>query len=482
MESAMLRFPIIIFLLSIVVIPATTAYGNSDLYGSWENEINKIRLDILDGFKAGRGPVLVVKTDGDVLAGSWQDTDGQMEVTYGYDSYTAEVLEGKLNLIPTYGDPEVFSRIEGLGNTAAINLKDDEGAFSSKLQEYKWLMSLSGTEAVFKSTFSTDTGVVELFKENKLEDLWSWGISSGVFKIRNEVIIEARITNKFVIGLDDDDDFVVFRSVEKSPSQVSTNVKEQREEFFNEFLTGEWETKYWGDSHIHKFRPVYGELEGEKLTIVDGRLYSDNNWEYSPSTGALKIGYTEYVGALVVNNTLALIDESGDQKFYNRLNNENKKLYTLGDVKSLPLNENNISKIKKMLSAQLQKDDNLYAFEFKDDGRIGFVHMWKSKPFTITAETFESSIIGESKTIYQVEDFVIFEDQLVFKMDSSPSRLRPKTDDEVAEDILIQEKIKVDTEDKKIFVRLLKTDGSSVEISLPVSGFDEIANIEIRRE
>ena len=38
----MLRFPIIIFLLSIVVIPATTAYGNSDLYGSWENEVNKI--------------------------------------------------------------------------------------------------------------------------------------------------------------------------------------------------------------------------------------------------------------------------------------------------------------------------------------------------------------------------------------------------------------------------------------------------------
>jgi hypothetical protein len=70
MESAMLRFPIIIFLLSIVVIPATTAYGNSDLYGSWENEVNKIRLDILDGFKAGRGPVLVVKTDGDVLVGS----------------------------------------------------------------------------------------------------------------------------------------------------------------------------------------------------------------------------------------------------------------------------------------------------------------------------------------------------------------------------------------------------------------------------
>ena len=35
----------------------------------------------------------------------------------------------------------------------------------------------------------------------------------------------------------------MFRSVEKSPSQVSTNVKEQREEFFNEFLTGEWETK-----------------------------------------------------------------------------------------------------------------------------------------------------------------------------------------------------------------------------------------------
>ena len=67
-------------------------------------------------------------------------------------------------------------------------------------------------------------------------------------------------------------------------------------------------------------------------------------------------------------------------------------------------------------------------------------------------------------------------------MDSSPSRLRPKTDDEVAEDILIQEKIKVDAQDKKIFVRLLKTDGSFVEIPLPVSGFDEISNIEIRRE
>ena len=223
-------------------------------------------------------------------------------------------------------------------------------------------------------------------------------------------------------------------------------------------------------------------MAGEVFTTRDDRLYEDNKWEYSPSTGAIKIGYTEYVGALIVNENLALIEKDGDQKFYNRAFSSSDKRYTLGDVKSTALNENSLQKINEMLKPQFQRDDYLYSFEFKQDGRTGFSHKWNSEPFDITGETFRSDMIGKSEQLFQVEDFIVFDEQAVYKMDSSASRLRPKSDDEVAQDVSKQEQIQNSAQTTSVLVRILTTDGKIKDVPLPITSFQDIANISILTE
>ena len=459
------------------------AYADQRLYGSWLDSNTGLQLDILDGFKPNKGPILVIEKDGKVSSNVWELKEDKFSISIGYESYEGSIgSNGSLSLNKSYGDPLNFKALTTGEEGSAVSLKNDEIAFVSKLQDYVWLTSENGALATFKATFGSDTGVVAVMDGDELVELNAWGVSSGIIKINDSVIIEARVTDHYFVGLDQRDNFVVYKAIGPSAKQITTNIELQREEFFNSLLTGEWETKGWSELLTHKFRPVYGELAGEEFTISKDNLVSDQTWEYSPATGALKIGSTEYVDAVIVNDTLALIDKDGDQKFYNRLQNGNSKRFTLGDVKTVALSENSLPEVKEMLSLQFQRDSYLYSFEFKNDGRTGFTHMWRSTPFSITGETFETDLVGKSEKLFQVEDFVIFEGQEVFKMNGSQSRLRPKTEAEAASDVVKQEELQQNAQNKTVKVRLLTTGGKTVDISLPVSSFSEISNISIVTE
>jgi hypothetical protein len=470
-----------VIIVSIVIIfTGTNSFANNAYFGSWENITTGDRIDILDGFKTGVGPVLSIKNDGSVSTNKWENSNGEFSLTLGYDGYTASLdPSGNLLLSPSYGDPILMSPVGESEEKTTINLKDDEVGFLEALGTYKWLTSLDGNSAIFKSTFSPDSGVVELTKDDKLDDLLSFGIASGVIKIGSEVIIEARINDQYFIGINERDDFIVFKSLEKAPVVVSTVLAQQRKEFFDKLLTGEWQTTSYGSLNTHKFRPVYGELAGELLTTRNDRLYEDSKWEYSPSTGAIKIGYTDFVGAVIVNDTLALIEKDGDQKFFIRAFNSSEKRYTLADVKASALNENSLQKISEMLSAQFQRGEFFYSFEFKSDGRSGFSHKWSSSPFNITGETFSSDMIGKSDKLFQIEDFIIFDGNEVYKMDATPSRLRAKSEDEVKQDAINQEQLQVAAQSSTVTIRLMTVDGEIKDVPLPVSSFGEIASISI---
>lgn len=461
----------------------SVAHADPQFYGSWQNVENGDRVDILDGFKPGVGPALLVAEDGSVSSLSWESKGGVFSIEIGYQDHKASLgADGNLVLEKSFGDPLVFKRIEADADSAAISLKEDETAFSSKLQDFIWLTSLDGTQATFKSTFALDAGVVELFKVDMLEDLRPWAVASGVIKIGRDVIVEARITDLYFVGLNERDNFVVFKAIAPASARSQTDVGEQREAFFNGLLTGEWATSEWGKISTHKFRPIYGELSGEVFTVREGRLSDDSKWEYSPATGAIKIGYNEYVGAMIVNDTLALIEKDGDQKFFRRATDSSDKRYSLGDVKTTALNENSLGEISQMLSPQLQRGDYLYSFEFKEDGRTGFAHKWQSKPFTITGETFDTEMIGKSGRLYQVEDFIVFDGEESFKMDVSESRLRPKSDAEASADTKAQETLKTNAQSRTIVIRVLTVDGKTQDVPLPLSDFADIANISILKK
>lgn len=81
-----------------------------------------------------------------------------------------------------------------------------------------------------------------------------------------------------------------------------------------------------------------------------------------------------------------------------------------------------------------------------------------------------------------MEDFVVFEDQESFKMDSSESRLRPKTDDEAVSDVANQEELQSNVQAKSVKVRMMTSDGGTIEVALPVDNFAEIVSISIVSE
>jgi len=67
-------------------------------------------------------------------------------------------------------------------------------------------------------------------------------------------------------------------------------------------------------------------------------------------------------------------------------------------------------------------------------------------------------------------------------MDSSASRLRPKSDDEVAQDVSKQEQIQNSAQTTSVLVRILTTDGKIKDVPLPITSFQDIANISILTE
>jgi hypothetical protein len=477
-----MKFFSIFFLVTTLL--TSSAFSDVRIYGVWENKDQKLRLDILDGFKAGQGPILQIKEDGSVESGSWSEKNGEIEVKLGYSSYTIAVdTDLKIFLNPSYGDGVEFTKTKPKDSSQSVTLKDNPNAFIDKLMSNQWLASKDGSTATFKPTFSSDSGVIEYSKpDGSLENLNSWATSSGVLKVGSSVIVEARASDNYFIGLDERDRFVVFRFLKKAEALVSTDITKQREEFFNQLLSGDWGTIYYGKLRTHKFRPIFGDLKGVKLTIANNRLSANKVWEYSPATGAIKVGYTEYVGALVVSGTLAFIKDNGDQEFYSRLSDSNIKRYTLGDVTELSLNEKTTTKIKKVLSSQFQRGDYFFAFEFNEDHRTGFVHQWRSEPFTITGETFKDKLIGKAEKLYRVEDFIIFEEGKVFKIDVSPSRLRPKSNEEVVQDVKSQKKLKSEALSQSLIVRILKKDGNTIDVKLPINDFSLVSNISIINE
>ena len=451
------------------------------IYGSWINENSGARIDILDGFKPGTGAFLAVNGS-KVRAGTWTEKNSEVSLRIGYETFTV-LMDGsdRLALKPNYGESLSFNRLVSDETTETISLKDDPTAFISKLQSKVWITSLEGQYGIFKPTFATDSGVLELTNGETLTDLRSWSVSSGVLKISGDVIVEARVNEAFFVGLNERDNFVVFRATDKAQVISATDLKSEREEFFNQLLTGEWISTSYTVSTV-RFRPVFGELSGKVISTTEGRLSDQSNWEYSPSTGALKLGYTEYKGALIVNGTLALLKENGDQVFYNRSQSSSDKRYTLADIKQTALNENSLSKVQEMLSLQTYSNKYLYSWEFNADGRTGYLHKWQSEPFAITGETMDQEGKGESNTLRQVEEFLIFDDDEVYQLDTSISRLRPKTDAEALADAETSQRAKENALTKQLTVRITTKSGETIDVEIPLGDFAEISNLSILSE
>ena len=467
----MLRILLVLFLMA-----PSIALADERIRGIWVNADDNIRLDILDGFKPNRGAILVIEDGTETSVGTWETTDSTTTLQIDWLSSPVTFWANDTFEWNNKG----FKKQQEINEEDVILLRQDEAGFLHKLTSSVWLSSTEGQTSTFTSTFSTDSGVVEILsKEGGLDSLDSWGIASGVLKIGSEVIIAARASRGYITGLNERDNFVVFRSTDPVSPQTRADLANQRVEFLAQLVTDTWQQSFYGSYRDYKFRPIEGPFRGRRFYLVDDRLERFATWEYSPSTGAIKIGYTEYVGGLVIGNNLALLEEDGDQEFYRRKPGGIDKSFTVADVRTHAINETRGAEFAAILSGQFQKDSYLYSFEFNEDGRTGYMHEWRSQPFTITGHELAIELFREAENVFEVEDFVLFDDRFVLKRDATASRLRSKTQREILEDKVSMEERLQELGKTNLILRVRGVNGNSRDIVLPFSSLSEVSDIQI---
>ena len=350
------------------------------------------------------------------------------------------------------------------------------------LTSYSWTDGDDRESVLFHTTFSNDSGVQERFDaDGSLNSFRSWSVGSGVMKIGSTVLVDCRISDRFMIGVDSDDNFALYKRVALTAKVDKTNLKEEREKFLDELTTDSWFQKsYYNSTYYVRFRPIESELKGRLIETKDKQLYSWCNWEYSPETGTIKIGYTTYPGAVVVGDTLAFIKNNGYQEFYRRVPGGENHRFTVSDVTNVALSETNIPKISKILEGQFQYDDYIYNFEFSENKPSGYVHKFITEPFNITGNKFSNDLIGDSsEQLWTVEDVVIFGERSLLKRDTQKVWMRPMSDEEAN---IVQSEAEQTTEmslNKNVVVRVRTKDGRTIDVDLPIADFSEIADMTI---
>lgn len=476
---------IIPFAVVILMILPGTSLAEKRIIGIWQSSKGQTKLHILDGFKPNSGAVLSIGESGDTSIGRWEKKGNEVFLRVKWRS--EQVIFSDSKSFRYSGS--IYSKTNEIEERNVAVLKFDEEAFLDRLINSVWLTSNKGSRSTFKNTFSDDSGVVETFsKDGKLQSLEPWGVSAGVLKIGRSVIVEARATEQYIVGQDHRDNFVVFRSIRQVDTRARTELKTQRSKFLAELVRDDWQRVSFRGLVDYRFRPVEGPYKGRMATLQNGKLQSATVWEYSPSTGALKIGHSEYVGGVVVDNTLALIDKDKDQRFFRRKPGGLGKVFSATDVTVHRISESDIGNLFSVLSGQFYRGDGfgrhyLYSFEFNNDKRTGYGHRWRSVRFTVSGHRFLSDMIsGKVEIIYEVEDLLFFGSAYTLQRDYSISRLRTKSDVEIIRDKKTLKKNKGDSKKSKLILRITKKDGEKQDIKLPVKDFNSIVAIQIIKQ
>jgi hypothetical protein len=247
--------------------------------------------------------------------------------------------------------------------------------------------------------------------------------------------------------------------------------------------TGAWrQPGSYGPDSIYRFRPIEGDLKGRVFQEQELVLKDTSVWEFSPATGALKIGYQEYNGGMTVGNLLILVNKNGEQSPYLRDSLVEEKQFTSADVKTIQISERTASDVAGVIGRQLSYGTQFTLFEFNQDGRTGYVHEWKSYPFQITGQSFKSEGWGSYEQVHLIEDYVVFGEGRGRKVDLRQSRLKPKTDVEAQSDAKQAEQELTEIQKGKVNVRITRMDGSEETVRLPITSLADLKSIVVIAE
>jgi len=367
-----------------------------------------------------------------------------------------------------------------------IDVKQDPDAFINELTNYKWSSNSRKSDTKeFTKTFTSSEGIFSEFDNNNdLISISSWGIASGVMKIGDygSLYIEAKISDKFLLGVDDDDAFLVLYKGDVKETSERVSLQDSREQFLSSLTTGAWLQKGgWGPDTVFRYRPVEGDLKGRVFREQDNKLIATEVWEYSPSTGSFLQSYIEYTAGLNIGEILVFVDKNGKQYPYYRDKSVEMKTFTLNDVKNIPITERLKDEISNTLNKQMSVGggNDFTLFEFNEDNRTGYFHEWVSSPFQITGQTLTIGDYDQFEKLYLVEDYVLFDDTIGRKIDTRESRMKPKTNDEAKKDSIEAKQTLEEETTSSIKIKIDLKDGSSTTIPIPVSSLNDLQSISV---
>jgi len=467
----------------ILIFLSFKALADEKLFGSWKNADGS-RIDLIDGFKPNVGPAIVYDEEELTEVNTWSVDNGELKIGYSSGIYTISADNNSMDW-----RNKNWTRIESLSNSNLIDLKIDTENFVNELTAYNFYSySKEFNLTKFETTFSTTEGVITQFDDDdNISNLASWGVGSGIIKIGDDVFIEAKISENFLIAVDDRDDFIVLNKGSEKNILEKISLVESREQFLLNLKSGAWvvPSTYSAD-RILRFRPIEGDLKGRVLTESENTLSNSQVWEFSPSTGAFKIGYTDYnAGLSLGGEILVLLEDNGDQYTLYKSDEINDKSFTVSDVKNLTISERDATQIKEMISIVSSKEDQFTYFEFKEDNLSGYLHEWRSYPFQITGQTLfveDNYTFNNSENIYLVEDYLIFGESDSRKIDLRETRLKPKTDSEAQADVEQAQSNKEQLSSKNVKLKIDLKNGQSETILLPVDSFENIKSISVIEE
>ena len=453
---------------------------NTGLIGSWESSDGE-RYDILDGFKPNVGGVITYENGEATDVATWKVNATSQTLEIGYSEEPFEISDDGQYLTWGSYSKKQYRKVADVEASVVSNLKEDQNEFLDQLTGFIWETHASDSARIeFTRTFSNTEGVAAQFdKEDKLNSLGSWGVTSNVLKLKDSVYIEARITKAYLIAMDSDDGFIVLRRGEPRQEIARTDLRVAREVFLKELATGAWEQLEYSTTYIYRFRPLETDLKGLRFGESSKKLQSTEVWEYSVATGAMKIGYSEYIGGLLIDDVLVFLDDGGSQEIYHREPTIEKKHFTTVDTKAISVSERTAVEVNDAIARQLSQGDTYFLFEFQSDGRTGYLHRWTSTPFQITGEGLQfADGYTEHEKIYLIEDYIALGDE-GFKIDTRTSRLRPKTDAEAVSDATEAKQNLKTLQEGGVKLLLTRSDGSTEMVRLPLKNFDELKSVSL---
>ena len=156
---------------TLLLLPSL-ALPNHQLIGVWQSAEEDIRLDILDGFKPNRGAVLSIENGSKTDIGSWETKELDTKMKLGWRSGVIRVRSSD----SFEWQNTIFNRSRDIIEDNMIVLKENENEFVDRMTRSVWLTSTEGEQAIFKSTFSVDSGVLELYTDTgQSKALEPWG-------------------------------------------------------------------------------------------------------------------------------------------------------------------------------------------------------------------------------------------------------------------------------------------------------------------